>query len=109
MRIDKILKCESIKYKINGIIYNEIDRKLRLQLLGLEKALTSAFDERKPHYLVDFIYNTAVLANQFYQMNHITGLEDEEKKQSWLYVLYLTNRILKNMLELVMIDIPSFM
>ncbi len=109
LRIDKILKCESIKYKINGIIYNEIDRKLRLQLLGLEKALTSAFDERKPHYLVDFIYNTAVLANQFYQMNHITGLEDEEKKQSWLYVLYLTNRILKNMLELVMIDIPSFM
>lgn len=109
LRIDKILRSESINRQINGMIYNECDRKLRLHLLGLEKALTSSFEERKPHYLVDFIYNTAVLANQFYQQNHITGLENEEKKGSWLYVLELTNQILKEMLELIMIDVPSFM
>lgn len=109
LRIQKIIEKESINTALSDTIYGEVDRKLRLHLLGLEAAVTSAFLERKPHYIADFIYNTAVLTNTFYQYNHIEGLEDQKQKDDWVYVLILTNRIIKELLDLIVIEIPSFM
>ena len=41
--------------------------------------------------------------------NHINNLEDENKKNSWIYILNTANKILKEMLYLLMIDIPTVM
>ncbi|MDD3341204.1 MAG: arginine--tRNA ligase [Bacilli bacterium] len=109
LRIQKILEKESIKKELNDTIYGEVDRNLRLKLLELSSSLETAFKERKPSVLADYIYHIAVLANNFYQSNHIIGLEDKEKKDSWITVLYLTNHILKEMLYLLGIEIPTFM
>lgn len=109
LRIDKILKEVGKGDTLGDKIYNDSDRKLRLKLLELESALSLAFEERKPSYIADYIYNVALLANNFYQRNHIIGLEDEEKKNSWLYLLALTNSIIKEMLKLILIEIPKFM
>ena len=62
-----------------------------------------------PSYIADYIYNIAVLANNFYQSNHINGLDDIMKKNDWLFILSLTNKILKEMLNLIIIETPSFM
>jgi arginyl-tRNA synthetase len=109
LRNEKIMKNEVIKNELSDTIYSESDKNLRLKLLDLESAIRNAFEERKPHYIADYIYNLAVLSNTFYQYNHINGLEDIIKKDSLIYIMNLTNRVIKELLELIMIDIPKTM
>ena len=109
LRIHKVLQNEKNVHNLSNMVYNEEDRNLRLKLMELDRAVKIAYETRKPHYIVDYIYNLALLTNAFYQNNHILGLEDETKKEDWLYVLHLTSRILKEMLHLVMIEIPENM
>jgi arginyl-tRNA synthetase len=109
LRINKILEGENIYNKLSNNIYNEIDRNLRLKILDLESYLKSAFQERMPSYIADYIYSLALLSNNFYQNNHINGLDDLEKKNDWLFILKLVNNILREMLNLIVIDIPSHM
>lgn len=109
LRIQKILDNEIIDKNISNNIYNEVDHNLRLKLTEFSLALDNAFKERKPHYLVEYIYQLSVLANNFYQNNHIAGEKDEQKKQDWLFVLSLTNNLLTELLKLIMIEVPSKM
>lgn len=108
VRIKKILEQNEVS-DLSENIYNEVDRNLRLKLIELETSLYNSFTERRPSYIADYVYNVAVLANNFYQTNHVNGLGDITKKEDWLYVLSLTNKVLKEMLNLLMIDIPEFM
>lgn len=109
LRINKILKNEEWNHTLSNNVYNGSDRKLRIKLLELDLSLKNAFTYRMPSYIADYIYNLAILANNFYQTNHINGLEDENKKNDWLFVLNLTSMVLEEMLHLIVIDIPSFM
>ena len=109
LRIKKILNSEEFNHTLSNNVYNESDRNLRIKLLELDLALTSAFNSRMPSYVADYIYNLAILTNNFYQTNHINGLEDDIKKNDWLFVLNLTSMVLEEMLHLIVIDIPSFM
>lgn len=109
LRINKILKSEEFNHVLSNNVYNESDRNLRIKLLELDLALTSAFNFRMPSYIADYIYNLAILTNNFYQTNHINGLEDNIKKNDWLFILNLTSMVLEEMLHLIVIDIPSFM
>ena len=61
-----------------------------------------------PHYIAEYVYDICVLNNIFYQNNHITGLE-ENNKQQWLLLLTFTNKLLKELLKLLVIKIPSEM
>lgn len=108
-RIEKILKEEKKPHILSDKIYNNIDRNIRMKLLELEKYIHLAFQERKPNHIADYIYALALLSNTFYQKNHIIGLEDQEQKEDWIYVLTLTNRVIKEMLYLIGIDIPTAM
>lgn len=108
LRINKIISNSNIK-EITNIIYNEVDRNLRFKITCLEEILINAFNERKPNYIAEYLYELCVLANIFYQNNHLSNLEDENKKNDWIYVLNLTNRIIKQLLNLLVIDIPTIM
>lgn len=110
LRINKII--ENFNINVNNLtnnIYNNYDRDLRIKLLDLEYFLNLAFKERKPNYLVDYIYDLCVYTNAFYQNNHIMNLDDEIKRNDWLFVLNLTNCVIKEMLKLLAIDIPKEM
>lgn len=109
LRINKILESENKSDKLNDMIYNDVDRNLRLKLLELENYLNKAFEERMPSYIAEYVYNICVLCNAFYQNNHIKNMEDQEKRDSWVYVLTFTNKILKSMMNLLIIDIPKMM
>ena len=78
-------------------------------MLDLEYELNLAFENRKPNYLVDYIYDLCVLVNAFYQNNHIINLDDEIKRNDWISVLKLSNKIIKEMLNLLAIEIPTEM
>ena len=109
LRLKKILDNEIIPTELSDNIYNEVDRNLRLKITNLCEAFDKAYENRMPSYIVDYIYDLANEANNFYQTNHIAGLDDETKKNDWLYVLNITVNILTDMLKLIGIDIPSYM
>lgn len=106
LRINKITKDVDIS---SYNIYNESDRNLRLKLLELDKAVRNAYINRMPSYIAEYVYDLCVCANTFYQNNHLNNLEDEIKKNDWIYVLNLTNKVIKEMLNLLVIEIPTVM
>lgn len=109
LRIKKILDQEKTPTNLTDKIYNKYDRDLRLKLLEYSESVTSAFEHRMPHYIADYVYNLCVCTNIFYQNNHIINMQDEINKNDWLYILTITNKIIKQMLDLLVIDIPSVM
>lgn len=108
LRINKMIENSNIT-ELSDIIYNEVDRDLRVKITGLEEALNNAFIERKPHYIAEYLYELCVLANVFYQNNHLSNLDNQVKKNDWIYILNLTNKIIKKLLNLLVIDIPTIM
>mgnify|MGYP003289150130 CR=1 FL=1 len=109
LRISKILSNEVYKEYLTNNIYNDQDRNLRLKLLEFNEVIWDAFDTRLPSYIASYIYEICVLLNAFYQNNHINGLEDKDKKNDWLSVLSLANKILLDLLNLLGMKVPSIM
>lgn len=109
LRIKKILDQEQVPTNLTDNIYNKYDRDLRVKILEYTESVVSAFENRMPHYIADYVYNLCVCTNIFYQNNHIINMQDEINKKDWLYILTITNKIIKQMLNLLVIDIPSVM
>ncbi len=80
-----------------------------MKLFDVEDYIYLAYNNRNPFYLADYVYDLCLLVNNFYQNNNISNLTDEENKNDWLYVLNLSNRIIKEVLDLLVIQIPSKM
>lgn len=108
LRINKMIKNSNIN-DLTDIIYNNVDRDLRFKIINLSYALNLSFEERKPNYIADYLYELCVLTNIFYQNNHLNNLDNQVKKNDWIYVLTLTNKIIKQLLNLLVIDIPTIM
>lgn len=109
LRLNKIIDSEKSSDKLSNIIYNVVDRNLRLKILELDEALNKAFVDRMPSYIADYIYDLAIQANNFYQNNHINSCSDALNKADWLYIINLTKNIIKEMLSLIVIDVPTIM
>lgn len=109
LRLNKIIKDFSISNNLTDNIYNDVDRNLRLSILDMTNSLMNAYKERMPHYIAEYVYNLCVQCNIFYQNNHISGMEDEVNKNDYIQVLALANSIIKQMLYLLGIEIPTAM
>lgn len=110
LRINKLLKeCNYTGGNLTDEIYNESDRNLRLKLVEFDLSIKSAFKDRMPSYIADYLYSLCLLANNFYQNNRIINLKDMNKKQNWLYILNVTNKLIKDWLYLIVIEIPEYM
>lgn len=110
LRFNKIVsKYDTNINNLSNVIYNNYDRDLRIGILDFEEFINSAFKEFKPNFIAEYIYNICVLLNSFYQNNHIANITDKEKLNDWVSVIKLANKILKEMLNLLIIDIPTEM
>lgn len=110
LRMNKIVKkYESNINNLSNIIYNNYDRELRVGLLDFESYFNTSLKEFKPNYIAEYIYNICVLMNSFYQNNHISNLDDKTKLNDWVSIIKLANKIIKEMLNLLIIDIPTEM
>ena len=110
LRINKII--QNYETNINNLsdkIYNNYDRELRMSILEFENSVRASFREFKPNYIADYVYNICVCMNSFYQNNHIAGEKDENKVNDYVNVLKLANDIIKELLGLLIIEIPSEM
>ena len=110
LRMNKIInKYDSDINKLTNNIYNNYDRSLRMTLLDLESYLNMSLKEFKPNYIAEYLYNLCVVLNSFYQNNHIANLKDLDKLNDWICVIKLSNKIIKELLKLLIIDIPTEM
>ena len=106
LRINKLLTSND--GKLSEKIYNDIDRNLRLKLLEVSSIIDEVAKERKPHIIAGYLYDLAVIANNFYQTNRIAGL-DGQIKNDYDIILTYNNLVLKTLLELLGIQIPKTM
>lgn len=110
LRIKKILDQNNItNNQISDNIYNEIDRDLRFKILEFDKYLDKAVEDRLPSYVAEYLYDLCNLLNSFYQNINISKLEDLDKKNDYLNVLSIAYKILRDSLDMLVIDIPSEM
>ena len=110
LRMNKIVsKYTTDINKITNNIYNNYDRDLRLGILDFYESIESSFKEFKPSYIADYIYNLCVLMNSFYQNNHIATIEDNDKLNDWVSIIKLANNIILEMLDLLIIKVPTEM
>ncbi|MBQ9318580.1 MAG: arginine--tRNA ligase [Bacilli bacterium] len=110
LRMNKII--EKYTSNINNLsdkVYNIYDRKLRMNILNLDECIMMALKEYKPNYIAEYIYELCVAMNAFYQNNHIANLTDDEQLNDWISIIKLANNIIKEMLHLLIIEIPSVM
>ncbi|MBR3199184.1 MAG: arginine--tRNA ligase [Bacilli bacterium] len=106
LRINKLLFESDSKLSEN--IYNEADRSLRLKLLEVSMVIDQAAKERKPHYIAGYLYELAVTANNFYEVNKMSEASENEKND-YNIILSYNNFVLKTLLELLGIEIPKAM
>jgi arginyl-tRNA synthetase len=109
VRIRKLINSKGENNVLSNKIYNEDDRNLRKKLLDVNSVVTRSCDERMPNYIAEYLYDLAVLTNAFYQNNNISNLEDEVNKNDWLNLLSYTYGVMKKLLSMLIIDIPSEM
>ena len=110
LRVNKILSQEKTdNLKLSNENYNKVDRDLKLKLLELNSVINNAFTNRLPTHIATYLYELCGILNIFYQTNHIVTEKDINKKENWLYILKLSNKVIKEMLNLLIIDIPSKM
>ncbi len=110
LRLNKILQNEDLSnIKLNTLEKTPADRELRIALLTLHKNFGKALEEKMPSYICDYIYNVCNFANSFYENNRIKTETNLEIKNDWLYLIKLTTKILKDMLYVLAINIPSVM
>ena len=106
LRISKLLSSND--GVLSNIIYNDIDRKLRLKLLDVHDVIEMASLERKPHYIANYLYELCVIGNSFYESNKMSGL-DEFTKNDYDIVLSFNNHVIETLLGLLGIKIPKKM
>ena len=106
LRINKLLSSNNNKLSDN--IYNDVDKALRLKLLEVSDVINEASKTRKPHIIANYLYELAVIDNNFYQTNHISNIENDIRNDYDIILTY-NNYILKTLLELLGISIPKAM
>ena len=106
LRINKLLSSNNGNLSDN--IYNEVDRELRIKLLEVTDYLNQAIRERRPHYIANYVYDLATTANNFYSVNKISDIEDNIKND-YDIILSFNNKVIKDLLGLLGINIPEKM
>ena len=94
---------------LSKTIYNGHDRNLRIKILELSDILNYAFETRLPSVIANYLYEICVLVNAFYENNHINNLDVEIQKKDWVTLLDLTTKIIADLLNILVIEIPSKM
>ncbi len=88
---------------------NVLEKNLMLTLTGFGAAAVNAFDEKAPHRLCAYIYETANSFNSFYHETKILAEENEARKMSLLRLLVLTRKVLEQSIDLLGFSAPERM
>ena len=104
-RFNKVLnKFCSVKQELLSESKNDFERNVKMKLLNFAPTFQRAFVERKPSIIADYVFDLSLKLNNFYENNRL--LDDNNKKylSSWLSIINLSLKILKQCLNLLVIN-----
>lgn len=90
-------------------IKDQIDLNIYLKLLEVSNVLNKSYEEKSLNYICDYLYELCSLYNKFYNEYNITNELDQDLKTSWLTLSKIVYDIVKNLLDILAIDIPNRM
>lgn len=106
VRINSIfskLNDDKNDYLIKGI-YSDEELNIYVKLIELTKVIDNAFNEKSLSYICDYLFNLANLYNKFYSEHNIINETDNDKKESYLGLSKLTYNVIKELLNVLAID-----
>lgn len=112
VRIRSILaKCEGMESSIFMLNkeQNPKEKKLMLSITEFANAVETAYNELSPSRLCSYMYDVVSSFSGFYNDVKVISETDTLKKQGYIDLLKLTERVLKKSLDLLAIDIPKRM
>lgn len=90
-------------YEIKGV-YSDEELNIYVKLIELTKVIDNAFNEKTLSYICDYLFNLANLYNKFYSEHNIINETDLDKKESYLALSKLTYNVIKELLNVLAID-----
>ncbi len=88
---------------------NASEKNLQLQLTAFGDTVENAFEEKAPHKLCAYIYEVSNAFNSFYHETKILSEADTDRKQSFIQLLKLTERVLSTSIDLLGFSAPERM
>ena len=85
------------------------EKALMLDIAGLSEMLEGAWSDLAPHRICGYIYQLSNDFNSFYHATRILTEEDPDKKEGWIALLSLTERILCACIDLLGFSAPERM
>lgn len=90
-------------YTIKGI-YSDEELNIYVKLIELTKVIDNSFNDKTLSYICDYLFNLANLYNKFYSEHNIINEADNDKKESYLGLSKLTFNVIKELLNVLAID-----
>ena len=111
VRIKSILrKTKGEKISENLLVpLTESERSLMLCAARFAEVIESAYMDKAPHRICQFIYELSDAFNHFYHENKIATEEDEERKASWLLLISRIQQMLDTCIGLLALEAPERM
>ncbi len=104
-RFNKILKkFEASKNSFEKPSKNKFERDIKLKILNFAPSFSRAFIERKPSIIADYIFDLCLKLNLFYENNRLLSEENKEYLNGWISLIELSLKILKQSLNLLVIN-----
>lgn len=85
------------------------EKALFLKLSEYNGVITTAYEELAPHRICQYVYEISDVFNGFYHDTKILTEKDEDKKNGWLALLNLTEKVILSCLDLLGIECPDKM
>ena len=110
VRIKSILGKCTLPENINIISTGEPSEKaLMMELARFSEVMETAVNDLAPHKICSYIYDVSNAFNTFYHEVKILSETDENKKNSYIKLLMLTQNILEQCIELLGFSAPDRM
>lgn len=86
-----------------------LEKKLMTDLAGFGAMMENAYEELAPHRICAYIYQLSNDFNSFYHATKILSEKDEAKKESWIALLSLTQKVLETCIDVLGFSAPERM
>ena len=85
------------------------ERSLLLKLAALPDQLKTAYEQRAPHFLCDYVYDLSSVFSAFYRDHHILREGDAARQASWLELSRMSLSVIELVTGILGIDVPDRM
>ena len=101
------ISCDASKELFPAVTQQEKD--LVLNLVRFQDMMEMAYNELAPHRICAFLYDTANAFNRFYHEVKILAEPDQKRKDGYLALLHLTEKVLETCIGLLGFEAPERM